>query len=117
MFMQKKLSLKPFHIIYIITGLLLALCIILSIRAFRPVLYIVYAEDEIYEEYIKDAPLLQKDLNLIFVKTSEKEEIKQKAFGPIFKTAGNLQPYKDTPLIVQKYEKNQKFYILASEVS
>ena len=115
MFMQKKLSLKPFHIIYIITGLLLALCIILSIRAFRPVLYIVYAEDEIYEEYIKDAPLLQKDLNLIFVKTSEKEEIKQKAFGPIFKTAGNLQPYKDTPLIVQKYEKNQKFYILSQE--
>ena len=67
---------KQFNKITIVTialvACLLVLSIIFSIRAFRSTSYIVYVEDKIYDEYIKTAPLPQKDLGLIFVKESER---------------------------------------------
>ena len=73
---------KQFNKITIVTialaACLLVLSIIFSIRAFRSTSYIVYVEDKIYDEYIKTAPLPQKDLGLIFVKESEKSQVKER---------------------------------------
>ena len=110
---------KQFNKITIVTialaACLLVLSIIFSIRAFRSTSYIVYVEDKIYDEYIKTAPLAQKDLGLIFVKESEKNQVKEKAFGPIIKTAGRIQMQEEIALLPQAYGENQKFFVLEEE--
>ena len=110
---------KQFNKITIVTialaACLLVLSIIFSIRAFRSTSYIVYVEDKIYDEYIKTAPLPQKDLGLIFVKESERNQVKEKAFGPIIKTAGRIQMQEEIALLPQAYGENQKFFVLEEE--
>lgn len=110
---------KQFNKITIVTialaACLLVLSIIFSIRAFRSTSYIVYVEDKIYDEYIKNAPLPQKDLGLIFVKESEKRQVKEKAFGPIIKTAGRIQMQEEIALLPQAYGESQKFFVLEEE--
>ncbi|MBO4386270.1 MAG: CapA family protein [Treponema sp.] len=114
--MFKKNQFNKITIITIaLAACLLVLSIIFSIRAFRSTRYIVYAEDKIYDEYIKDSPLPQKELGIIFVKESDKAQLKEKAFGPIIKVAGKIQSQKEIALLPQEYDENQKFFVLEEE--
>ncbi|MBP5748180.1 MAG: hypothetical protein J6W63_07440, partial [Treponema sp.] len=110
---------KQFNKITIITialaACLLVLSIIFSVRAFRSTSYIVFVEDKIYDEYIKANPFAQKGLTLIFVKESEKSQVKEKAFGPIIKVAGKIQVQEEIALLPQAYGENQKFFVLEEE--
>lgn len=96
--------------------ILITLCIIFFRHAFRPVSYIVRVNDKIYEQYIKNAPLPQKELNISFVKTSDKEADKESFFGPVIKTAGTIQPHQEIALLNQEYEANQKFFIISQDI-
>ncbi len=102
-------------ILSLISIILLILTIILSKRAFRGTSYIMYAEDEIYEKYMKNIPFPKKDLEIIFVKESEKDQIQEENFGPIIKAAGTICFQEEIPLFPQSYRENQKFYLLYEE--
>ncbi|MCR5064074.1 MAG: CapA family protein [Treponema sp.] len=93
--------------------ILITLCIIFFRHAFRPVSYIVRVNDKLYEQYFKNAPLPQKELNISFVKTSDKDADKETFFGPVIKNAGTIQPHQEIALLPQEYEANQKFFIIS----
>ena len=112
---KKSFSFKTILTLSIVSACLLVMGFVLAMRAFRSTLYVIYAEDKIYDEYIKEAPLLQKGLRISFVKASERELVRQKTFGPIIKVAGNIQPQEEIVLVPQVYGENQKFFLLSQE--
>jgi len=109
------MSLKTILILSITAVFLLGLFIIFTIRAFRPVSYIISVEDKLYEEYVKNTPLISEEKKLLFIKENDREALKEGFFGPVLKNAAVIQSHKDLALLAQDLKENQRFFPTSSE--
>ena len=105
--------------VVILSGIALffAICtIIFALHTFRPEVNVVVVSDEVFDSYIQNSPVVSRNSNLVFVKASQQNSLKDSFFGKKIKLAADMRLYLKTGLVQQTYDKDQKFYELKRDV-